>query len=44
VEFIEYLRDKGARASRTHFDPKGLKTDLEASELLEHYKRYHKKR
>ncbi|MBU0623643.1 MAG: tRNA (guanine(26)-N(2))-dimethyltransferase [Candidatus Thermoplasmatota archaeon] len=44
VEFIEYLRAEGARASKTHFDPKGLKTDLDASELLKHYRKYHKKR
>ena len=44
VEFIEYLRQKGAEASRTHFDSKGFKTDLETPELLNLYKKYHKKR
>lgn len=39
LDFVEYLREKGARASRTHFDPKGVKTDLSASDLLRHYKK-----
>jgi tRNA G26 N,N-dimethylase Trm1 len=42
VEFVAHLEDAGAKASRTHFDPKGLKTDLTARELLEEYKRFAK--
>ena len=38
LEFIQYLRDGGAKASRTHLDPKGFKTDLDAKELLVSYK------
>jgi len=44
IDFIDYLRESGAKASRTHFDPKGLKTDLSAGELLERYKKYTRKR
>ena len=42
VEFVAHLEDAGAKASRTHFDPKGLKTDLTAGELLDEYKRFAK--
>jgi len=45
TEFAEYVADKaGARASRTHFDPKGLKTDLPAKDLLKHYRAFARKR
>lgn len=44
LEFIAFLKASGARASRTHFDPKGLKTDLSAGELLEQYRKYSKNR
>jgi len=43
VEFIDHLKDSGAKASRTHFDPKGLKTSLSAGELLELYKEFARK-
>jgi len=43
-EFVEFLRDRGAKASRTHFDPKGLKTDLDARALIKEYKAHAKKR
>lgn len=42
VEFIQHLEDAGVKASRTHFDPKGLKTDLDAEGLLSEYKRFAK--
>lgn len=44
AEFIEFLRGKGAMAARTQFDPKGLKTDLGARELLDNYKKFSRKR
>ena len=44
AEFIEHLKGKGVKAARTHFDPKGLKTDLSARELLDHYKKFSQKR
>ena len=44
LDFVEHLRDSGSRASRTHFDPKGLKTDLTAPMLLNRYKRFSKKK
>jgi len=40
VEFVEYLRGKGFEASRTHFDPKGLKTDMPTKKLIEAFKRF----
>jgi len=39
-DFIPYLNGRGARASRTHFDPKGLKTDLSAKELIKEYRKF----
>jgi len=42
-EFVDSLREGGARASRTHFDPKGVKTDLSASELLRLYRKHSKR-
>ena len=42
VEFVEHLKTSGAKASRTHFDPKGFKTDLTAGELLDEYRRFAK--
>jgi len=44
TEFIGFLRDHDRRASRTHFDPKGLKTDLTAKELLREYKAFDKRK
>lgn len=41
-EFVEFLRERGAQASRTHFDPKGFKTDLGISEVIRLYKRHSK--
>lgn len=38
TEFVAHLRDKGAIATRTHFDPKGVKTDLAARELLDAFR------
>ncbi len=38
AEFIEHLAEKGASASRTHFDPKGIKTDAPLAELLRNYR------
>lgn len=43
IEFIEYLIDRGAEASRTHFDPKGIRTNLTAPELIDEYRRYSKR-
>ncbi len=40
VDFVDYLKSKGADASRTHFDPKGVKTDLSCAKLLAAYKRF----
>lgn len=37
-DFIAILQERGARASRTHFDPKGVKTDLTAGDLLRIYR------
>ncbi len=39
VDFVDHLRERGADATRTHFDPKGLKTDLDAKDLLKEYRR-----
>ncbi len=44
LDFVEHLRDEGSRASRTHFDPKGLKTDLTVAKLLTRYKRFSKEK
>jgi len=33
-ELVSMVEAKGAKASRTHFDPKGVKTDLSARNLL----------
>lgn len=41
-DFVAFLVDRGARASRTHFDPKGLKTDLNAKELIREYRAFAK--
>lgn len=43
MEFVQYLKDQGAEASRTHLDPKGLRTDLDSKELLSHYKGFTRK-
>jgi tRNA (guanine26-N2/guanine27-N2)-dimethyltransferase len=40
LDFVEYLQAKGGVASRTHFDPKGLRTDLSAAKLVTAYKRF----
>ena len=44
VEFVQFLKDEGAKASRTHFDPKGVKTDQSATELLGSFRRFARKR
>jgi tRNA G26 N,N-dimethylase Trm1 len=44
LDFIEYLRKKGAEASRTHFDPKGIKTDLTRARLIQIYKSYSRRK
>ncbi len=44
LDFVEHLRESGARASRTHFDPKGLKTDLNATRLLNRFTRFSKQK
>ncbi len=44
TDFIEFLDGRGAAASRTHFDPKGLKTDLSAKNLIKEYKTFAKRR
>ncbi len=43
VDFIRHLREQGAEGSRTHFDPKGIKTDMSASELLDTYEGFAKR-
>lgn len=43
VDFIDYLRKKKAEASRTHFDPKGVKTDMSRGKLIDAYKRFPRK-
>ena len=40
VEFVRYLEGHDAKASRTHFDPKGVKTDATAKRLLELYRKF----
>lgn len=40
LEFVEHLRTKGVEASRTHFDPKGLKTDMPTKKLIDAFKRF----
>lgn len=40
TEFVEFLRGSDERASRTHFDPKGVKTQLSADELLDRYREF----
>jgi len=40
LDFIEFLSGRGATASRTHFDPKGLKTDLSARALLDEFRAF----
>ena len=44
TDFIDFLRERGARASRTHFDPKGFKTDLGSKDLMKEYRAYARKR
>lgn len=44
VDFVKHLREVGAESSRTHFDPKGLKTVLSATELMDEYRRFAKRR
>jgi tRNA (guanine26-N2/guanine27-N2)-dimethyltransferase len=38
VEFVSRLREKDEKASRTHFDPKGFKTDLPVGEIIRIFK------
>ena len=40
LAFVKYLEKKGAVASRTHFDPKGIKTDMKRSRLIDAYRRF----
>lgn len=40
VDFIGFLSERGASASRTHFDPKGFKTDMARSKLIDAYKKF----
>ncbi len=42
AEFVQHLIDEGAKASRTHLDPKGFRTDLEAPALVSRYKEFSK--
>jgi len=35
TEFIEFLRDHGFKACRTHFDPRGVRTDADIVSLME---------
>ncbi len=43
ADFVEFLRKKGATASRTHFDPKGFKTDMSRRRLIDAYKKFPRK-
>jgi len=43
TDFVEHVRAKGFEASRTHFDPKGLKTDMPVKKLIETFKRFTRK-
>ena len=40
VDFVEFLKEGGAAASRTHFDPKGFRTDLPSRALLTRYRKF----
>lgn len=40
MDFVDHLRKKGAEASRTHIDPKGLKTDMPTRKLIEAFKKF----
>lgn len=40
TEFVSWLNEEGVSASRTHFDPKGLRVDVPAKELLKLYRSY----
>jgi tRNA (guanine26-N2/guanine27-N2)-dimethyltransferase len=42
VEFVSFMNGIGSSASRTHFDPKGVKTNLSTAELLRLYKKFSK--
>lgn len=44
LDFVEHIRAKGFEASRTHFDPKGFKTDMPVKRLIESYRRFHRER
>lgn len=37
--FLDFLNSEGYPASRTHFDPKGVKVDIDASKLIGLFKR-----
>ena len=39
MDFIDHLKGVGARASRTHFDPKAVKTNLTIEETIAEYVR-----
>ena len=38
LDFVQHINDEGKRASRTHLDPKGFRTDMDTKELLACYK------
>lgn len=44
TDFVDHLRSKGAEASRTHYDPKGIKTDMPAKKLMEAFKKFPRER
>ncbi len=44
ADFIDWLNNTGAKASRTHFDPKGVKTDIDAKQLLKEYTRFSRRK
>jgi tRNA (guanine26-N2/guanine27-N2)-dimethyltransferase len=38
VDFVSCLRERDAKASRTHFDPKGFRTSLPVDEIIRIFK------
>ena len=39
-ELVDFIKENGYDASKTHFDPKGFKTDMPAKKLTAAYKRF----